>query len=134
MKGHLPHPPLKQAENSVRATLGKRRQLASRRELLYLLASLHPNSTKTEESSPLVNMDRAPPVLKNNVLVLYLIYPRKEESSSNFTRKKKASLTAQSTTRDLLSLLAREIRREIRELLTISSSLEKMEQNLPGLP
>jgi len=64
MRSPLPHP-LNQEEDSLQVTLGKRRELLSRRERLYLLANLHPSLKKTEESSLLVNMDRAPPVVKN---------------------------------------------------------------------
>ena len=65
-KSSLSHP-LKQEENSIQVTLGKRRQLLSRRELLHLLVSLHLNLKQTEESSLRVIMDRAPPVFKSTV-------------------------------------------------------------------
>ena len=66
MRSPLPHP-LEQEVNSIQVTLGERRQPLSRRELLHLLVSLHPNLKKTEESSLRVIMDRAPPVFKSTV-------------------------------------------------------------------
>ena len=65
MRSPLPDP-LKQEETSLQDTFGKRREFLSR-ELFYILGSLHLNLKKTEESSLLVNMDRAPPVFKNTV-------------------------------------------------------------------
>ena len=60
--------PLKQEESSPLVILGKRREFLPR-ELFYLLASLLSlfNQKKTEKSSLLGSMDRAPPALENNV-------------------------------------------------------------------
>ena len=52
--------PLKQEESSLLVIFGKRREFLSRK-LFYLLASLHLDLQKTEESSLLGSMDRAPP-------------------------------------------------------------------------
>ena len=55
------------------------------RELLYLLASLHPNPTKTEESSPLVTWTELPQSSKQRISSLP--HPRKEESFLQCNKK-----------------------------------------------
>ena len=58
--------PLKRGKSSLQVVFGRRREFLSS-ELLYLLVSLHFNLKKTEGSSLLVNMDRAPSAVQNNV-------------------------------------------------------------------
>ena len=83
--------PLRQEENSLQVTLGKRKELLVGRELLYLLTSLHPNLKKTEESSLLVTMDKVlqSSVATSSALPLYFILDEKR-AYSNVVRKTRA--------------------------------------------
>ena len=61
------------------------------RELLYLLASLHPNPTKTEESSPLVTWTELPQSSKQRISSLP--HPRKEESFPQCNEKDEGNIS-----------------------------------------
>ena len=85
--------PLKQEKSSLQVVPVRRREFLSC-ELLYLLlvkSCLHLNLRKTEESSLLVNIDRAHSVVKSNVKVFYLILDKKRASSHVIREKRTPS-------------------------------------------
>ena len=95
--------PLKQEESSLLDILGKRREFLPR-EIFCLLASLHLDLKKTEESSLLGSMDRAPPAFNQKKVELLpsfkqrgLIFPqpltKKANSATSCSIKQEESST-----------------------------------------
>ena len=93
--------PLKQEESSLLVIFGKRREFLSR-ELFYLLASLHLDLKKTEESSLLGSMDRAPPAFNQKKGVAPpKLQTKRSDPPSTFNMKANSATSCSKSTRKL---------------------------------
>ena len=93
--------PLKQEESSLLVIFGKRREFLSR-ELFYLLASLHLDLKKTEESSLLGSMDRAPPAFnQKKVVAPPKLQTKRSDPPSTFNMKANSATSCSKSTRKL---------------------------------